>query len=228
MATTQIDRDTDASGEATALPLAISADSHVIEPVEAYSRYIDPAFRDRAPKLGRDPDKGEAYEVDGLPARIAVASVAACGKQARTAVGADGRPAFFLDDLPPPFPNGPFAEPRDNAPPRAMASVTFADIPAGAWQAKPRLAAQDRDGVIAEVLYPTMGMVLCNHPDKDYQHACFAAYNRWLQELVAEAPTRLFGIGQTALRSVAEGVEDLRRIKEMGFVGVLLPGDPDI
>jgi predicted TIM-barrel fold metal-dependent hydrolase len=109
-----------------------------------------------------------------------------------------------------------------------MSTMTFADIPAGAWQAGPRLAAQDRDGVVAEVLYPTMGMVLCNHPDKDYQHACFAAYNQWLQELVAGAPARLFGIGQTALRSVAEGVEDLRRIKEMGFVGVLLPGDPDI
>jgi len=227
MATTQIERDP-LSGGAMDLPPAISADSHVIEPIEAYSRYIDPAFRDRAPRFCQDPDKGQAYLVDGLPARIAVASVAACGKQARTATGPDGKPAFFLDALPPPFPDGPFAEPHDAAASRAMSTMTFADIPAGAWQAKPRLAAQDRDGVVAEVLYPTMGMVLCNHPDKDYQHACFAAYNRWLQELVAEAPTRLFGVGQTALRSVAEGVEDLQRIKEMGFVGVLLPGDPDI
>ena len=35
MATTQFERGTDANGGATTLPLAISADSHVIEPVEA-------------------------------------------------------------------------------------------------------------------------------------------------------------------------------------------------
>jgi predicted TIM-barrel fold metal-dependent hydrolase len=43
-------------------------------------------------------------------------------------------------------------------------------------------------------------MVLCNHPDADYQNACFNAYNHWLQEFVSDAPTRIFGIGQTALR----------------------------
>lgn len=228
MTTTLADRRAGEREEPPVLPAAISADSHVIEPLEAYTKYIDPAFRDRAPAFAQDPDKGQAYVVDGLPARIAVASVAACGKQARTVTHPDGRQEFFLDELAPPYPDGPFADSPEGAPPRAMAGVTFADIPAGAWQAAPRLAAQDRDGVIAEVLYPTMGMVLCNHPDKDYQHACFAAYNRWLQELVADAPTRLFGVGQTALRSVSEGVEDLCRIKEMGFVGVLLPGDPDI
>ncbi|RYE57276.1 MAG: amidohydrolase, partial [Rhizobiaceae bacterium] len=96
------------------------------------------------------------------------------------------------------------------------------------WQVAPRLEAQDRDGVIAELLYPTFGMVLCNHGDVDYQNACFRAYNLWLQELVSQAPTRLFGIGQTALRSIDEGIADMRRIKEQGFVGVMLPGDPDI
>ena len=90
-------------------------------------------------------------------------------------------------------------------PAQAMAGMTFADVPAGGWQAAARLEAQDRDGVIAEVLYPTMGMVLCNHPDSALPDALFQAYNRWLAELVAEAPTRLYGIGQTALRTVAKG-----------------------
>ena len=210
------------------LPKAISADSHTIEPPEAYSKYIDPAWRERAPKLGVDPVKGEVYVVDGMPARIAVGSVSACGKRQRAGIGPDGETAFFLDDLPPPFPQGRFTEGPAKAPPLPMASMTFADGPAGGGRVEPRLEAQDRDGVIAEVLYPTMGMVLCNHPDADYQNACFHAYNRWLSDFVSEAPTRLFGIGQTALRSVAEGVEDLRRIKAMGLVGVLLPGAPPI
>src|SRR4029079_2148314 len=32
---------------------------------------------------------------------------------------------------------------------------------------------QDTDGVVAEVIYPSVGMLLCNHPDAEYQRACF-------------------------------------------------------
>jgi len=53
------------------------------------------------------------------------------------------------------------------------------------------------------------------------------AYNRWLaEEFCAGAADRLFGMGQTAVRSVAEAVEDFRRFKEMGFKGAMLPGEP--
>ncbi len=219
----------DLSGaELIEIPKAISADSHTIEPPEAYARHIEPAYRERAPKLGADPAKGTVYVIDGMPARIAVGSVSACGKRQRASIGADGKTAYFLEDLPPPFPQGRFAEVGAVKAPVPMESFTFADVPAGGWNVAPRLEAQDRDGIIAEILYPTMGMVLCNHPDADYQSACFNAYNRWLQEFVSEAPARLFGIGQTALRSVEEGIEDLRRIKAMGLVGVLLPGSPPI
>ena len=38
-----------------------------------------------------------------------------------------------------------------------------------------RLADQDRDGVGAEIIYPTVGMVLCNHKDLDYKTVCFEA-----------------------------------------------------
>lgn len=217
-----------AAAPSVVLPKAISADSHIIEPPEAYARHIDPKFRDCVPRLVHDEVRGDSYVVDGLPGQIAVASISACGKRARPAVDSEGKPQFWFDELPPPFPDGPFAEGMTGRPPELMGVMTFADVPAGGWQTGPRLEAQDRDGVIAEVIYPTMGMVLCNHPDSAFQNACFQAYNRWLAEMVAEAPTRLFGIGQTALHTVAEGVEDFRRIKDMGFVGVMLPGSPDI
>ena len=52
------------------------------------------------------------------------------------------------------------------------------------------------------------------------------AYNLWIAEYCAAHPDRLFGIGQTAMRSPAEGIEDLRRIKELGLKGVMMPGEP--
>jgi predicted TIM-barrel fold metal-dependent hydrolase len=96
----------------------------------------------------------------------------------------------------------------------------------GGWDPVARLADQDLDGVAAEVIYPSVGMLLCNDPDIDYQHACFEAYNQWIAEFCSTAPQRLIGMGQTALRTPAEGIADLEAIKALGLRGVMLPGLP--
>src|SRR6516165_7300359 len=100
----------------------------------------------------------------------------------------------------------------------------FSDLHRGGWDPEALMADQDRDGVAAEVIYPSVGMVLCNHPDADYKKACFDAYNHWIAEFQSGAPDRLIGLGQTALRSVEEGVADLERVKTLGLHGVMLPG----
>jgi predicted TIM-barrel fold metal-dependent hydrolase len=102
--------------------------------------------------------------------------------------------------------------------------VDWDELHAGGWDPKARLTEQDRDGVALEVLYPSVGMILCNHPDADYKHACFAAYNEWIAQFCAQDPTRLIGQGQTALRSVEEGIADLEHMKELGLRGAMLPG----
>jgi uncharacterized protein len=107
-----------------------------------------------------------------------------------------------------------------------IGGARFDDLHRSGWDPKGRLADQDKDGVAAEVIYPTVGMLICNHPDFDYKKACFDAYNRWLQAYCAHAPDRLIGCGQTAMRTVKEGIEDLERIKAMGFRGVMMPGNP--
>jgi uncharacterized protein len=73
-------------------------------------------------------------------------------------------------------------------------------------------------------MYPSVGMLLCNHPDTDYKKACFDAYNGWIADYQRHAPQRLIGLGQTALRSVEEGIDDLARIRDLGLRGVMLPG----
>jgi predicted TIM-barrel fold metal-dependent hydrolase len=104
--------------------------------------------------------------------------------------------------------------------------VKFADLHRGGWDPVARLKDQDRDGVAAEIIYPTVGMLLCNHPDFDYKKACFDAYNRWIAQYCESQPKRLLGCGQTAMRTPAEGVEDIRAIKALGLRGVMMPGDP--
>lgn len=106
--------------------------------------------------------------------------------------------------------------------------VKFSELHRGGWDPDARMADQARDGVAAEVLYPTVGMLLCNHKDFDYKTACFAAYNRWIAEYCERHPQRLLGCGQSAGRSPAEMVEDFRAIKALGLRGVMMPGNPAI
>jgi len=102
----------------------------------------------------------------------------------------------------------------------------FEDLHRGGWDPEARMADQVRDGVDAEVIYPSVGMVLCNHPDADYKKACFDAYNLWIAEYCSAHPDRLLGLGQTAMRTPEEGIKDLEKMKAMGLRGVMMPGFP--
>jgi predicted TIM-barrel fold metal-dependent hydrolase len=102
----------------------------------------------------------------------------------------------------------------------------FEDLHRGGWDSSVRLADQERDGVSAEVIYPTVGMLLCNHKDFDYKHACFAAYNRWISEYCSIHPDRLLGVGQTSMRSPEDGIAELHSIAKLGLRGVMMPGQP--
>jgi len=102
----------------------------------------------------------------------------------------------------------------------------FEDIHKSGSDPSYRVADQERDGVAGEVLYASVGMVLCNHPDFEYKDACFTAYNRWLAEYCAGAPDRLFGLAQTAVLSADQAIADVQRAHEMGFVGMMMPGNP--
>ncbi len=174
----------------------LSADSHITEPAETYVDHIDPAWRDRAPRLVDLGDKiGDGFVIEGMARPVTLGTVAAAGK----------RPEEI----------------------RTIGS-RFDDLHRGGWDPEARMADQDRDGVAAEVIYPSVGMVLCNHPDFDFKKACFDAYNRWLAGYCAAHPERLVGLGQTAMRSPAEGIADLAAIKDLGLRGVVMPGQPAI
>lgn len=107
-----------------------------------------------------------------------------------------------------------------------LGATRFEDLHRGGSNGKDRIKAMEADGIAAEVVYPTVGMLLCNHTDFDYKNACFKAYNRWLAGYVAESEGRIFGIGQTAASSPEGMIQDFKEIKEAGFVGVMMPGVP--
>jgi predicted TIM-barrel fold metal-dependent hydrolase len=143
-------------------------------------------------------------------------------------VHADNGDMFVIPGMKQPVPMGLVA--AAGKPPEEITifKTRFEELHRGGWDPEARMADQDRDGVAAEVLYPTVGMALCNHKDYDYKKACMDAYNLWIAEYSAAHPDRLFGTGQTAMRSPEEGIEDLRKIRALGLRGVMMPGFPAV
>ncbi len=140
--------------------------------------------------------------------------------------GPDVGDVFVVDGMNKPVPMGLVAAAGKPAEEIRVLGVKFDDLHRGGWDPEARLADQQRDGVAAEIIYPTVGMVLCNHRDFDYKHACFQAYNRWIAEYCSAHPDRLLGCGQTAMRTPEEGIADLHEIKRLGLRGVMMPGIP--
>ena len=171
----------------------ISADSHITEPPDVYVARVDAKYRDRAPHLVRNGERGDMFVMgDPLPP-IPVGLIAAAGKDP--------------------------AEIR-------VEGVKWEDMHRGGWDPAARLVEQDQDGVSAELIYPTVGMMFCNHPDFELKRACFRAYNAWLAEYCGAAPDRLLGIGQIAMHDPREAIGDLEELRRLGMRGVMLPGEP--
>ncbi|MDE0309562.1 MAG: amidohydrolase family protein [Acidiferrobacterales bacterium] len=105
-------------------------------------------------------------------------------------------------------------------------NATFETCRRSAWDPQARLADQERDGIAAEVIYPTVGLIVMSHADIDYKDACIDAYNRWLEGFCAGLPERLFGLAMTSMRSIDAAIDDFTRAKERGFVGMMLPASP--
>jgi predicted TIM-barrel fold metal-dependent hydrolase len=133
---------------------------------------------------------------------------------------------YVIEGLKVPIPLGIVAAAGKPAEEIRLMGTRFEELHRSGWDSKARVADQERDGVAAEVIYPTVGMAVCNHRDPDYKRACMEAYNRWLAGYCEPHPERLLGVGQTAMRSPADGIEDLRRIKALGLRGVMMPGNP--
>ncbi len=104
----------------------------------------------------------------------------------------------------------------------------YSEIHRSGWDSSVRIADQNRDGVSAEIIYPSVGMVLCNHQDFDYKAAAMQAYNRWISDYCSVDPTRLIALGQTAMQSPEQGIADLEAMKALGMRGVMMPGDPQV
>lgn len=102
----------------------------------------------------------------------------------------------------------------------------FCDTPAGAWDPAVRLKDMDRDGVSAEVLYPTIGLRTFTLEDADLRAACFRAHNDQLSDYVSAASERLLAVAMLETQDIDAAVKELERCVRSGHRGAMVTCSP--
>ncbi|NOT55104.1 MAG: amidohydrolase, partial [Deltaproteobacteria bacterium] len=135
--------------------------------------------------------------------------------------GKDGE--FFVCENINPFPVAAFfgaGVPSDQLPEHNKKGMEGA--PASVWDPAARVKDQDRDGVIAEVIYTSMGMPLYMLNDVELRAACFRAYNDWAVDYCSHNPKRLLPLGLLTLEDIPAAVAELTRIAKKGVRGAMI------
>ncbi|MFJ8823574.1 amidohydrolase family protein [Streptomyces sp. NPDC102467] len=105
------------------------------------------------------------------------------------------------------------------------------------WNSERRTEELERDGVVAEVVFPNTippffpsASLMAPAPSRaefEQRWAGLRAHNRWLADFCAAAPGRRAGVFQILLNDVDEAVKEIRRCADAGLKGgLLLPGTP--
>lgn len=89
-----------------------------------------------------------------------------------------------------------------------------------------RLADLARDGVVAEVVYPTLGLFIDMIPDPGLQLACARVYNDWLAETFLERPDVFVPVAVVPVRDVTAAAAELARVAASGFRAAMIPTTP--
>jgi uncharacterized protein len=98
------------------------------------------------------------------------------------------------------------------------------DVFTSGFDPEVRLTDLARDGIDAEILYPTLGMQLYPVRDPEFRWALFRAYNTWLSEtFCVQYRERFKGVAMLDPDDVDAAIAELERAAELGLSGVMLP-----
>jgi predicted TIM-barrel fold metal-dependent hydrolase len=175
----------------------IDADGHVMEPRGMWERYIDPVFRDRAPRLVTGPGGHTRISVDGrlVPRREGTNRVSDAMQEAFSRNIREHLAEYLEARYSP--------ESQVKALDEGGIAMSFLYPTQGLYTA----AIDDLD--------PALAVAICR------------AYNDWLLEFCAYAPDRLRPVGMlVALHDPAAAVEEARRLAPRGFRAVFVRPNP--
>src|ERR1700723_3059509 len=175
----------------------IDADGHILEPLDLWDHYIDPAFRGRAPRIV----KGE----NGKERLVIEEHAVGDGQRGIGRIGAVGARQGIVEGD----------------------TMAYKDGKPGGFDPHHRIPDMDADGIDAAFLYPSLGLFSGAIQDPELAAATCRGYNRWLADYCSPYPDRLFGVAMLPMQNVEMAIREMRYAREkLGFRGVFLRPNP--
>jgi uncharacterized protein len=175
----------------------VDADGHILEPLDLWQKYMDPAFRDRAPRIIMGNNGKEQLIVDEHrvgDGNLGIGRIGAVGAR-QGVVEAD--------------------------------TMSYKDGKAGGFDPHARIPDMDADGIDAAFLYPSLGLFSGAIHDPELAAATCRAYNRWLADYCSPYPDRLFGVAMLPMQDVDQAIREMTFArKELGMKGGFLRPNP--
>jgi predicted TIM-barrel fold metal-dependent hydrolase len=175
----------------------IDSDGHILEPLNLWQDYMDPAYRDRAPRIHRDEEGRD---------RLLIGEKMLGGERGLATLGAVGlRQGTVVVDN----------------------TSEYTDGRKGGFDPHARIPDMDMDGIDAAYLYPSIGLFAGSVEDPKLSAAICRAYNRWLADYCKPYPDRLFGIAMIPLQHVDLAIKEMQFArKQLGMPGIFLRPNP--
>jgi predicted TIM-barrel fold metal-dependent hydrolase len=175
----------------------IDADGHILEPLDLWDKYMDPKFRDRAPRLVIDNETGKE--------KLSVEGQLLGSKQGMGGIGGVGARQGEVK----------------------AAEMKYNEGRPGGFDPHKRIPDMDLDGIDAAFLYPSMGLFAGAVHDPALAGALCRAYNRWLADYCKPYPDRLFGVAMLPMQSVEHAIQEMKFArKELGFKAAFIRPNP--
>ena len=175
----------------------IDADGHILEPLDLWDKYMDPQFRNRAPRLVIDNETGKE--------KLSVEGQLLGSKQGMGGIGGVGARQGEVK----------------------AAEMKYNEGRPGGFDPHKRIPDMDLDGIDAAFLYPSMGLFAGAVHDPALAGALCRAYNRWLADYCKPYPDRLFGVAMLPMQSVEHAIAEMKFArKELGFKAAFIRPNP--
>src|SRR6266480_3805350 len=175
----------------------VDADGHILEPLDLWDKYIDPGFRDRAPRIVTGENGKQCLVMDEHVVGNNQRGIGGIG-------GVGARQGVVAAD-----------------------AMEYQDGKPGGFDPHKRIPDMDADGIDAAFLYPSLGLFSGAIHDPQLAAAVCRAYNRWLADYCRPYPDRLFGVAMLPMQSIELAIQEMRYArKELGMRASFLRPNP--